>query len=1665
MIRKLLTLILFFIPLLSKAQFRKHLKVESDSLGYFLGKSFLVNSDSTSLATANGVDSLWQNDFNYYQKKEFVNLIKELDSSAYRPRPHLYKIIRSILAAKNNGHDVSQLIQHISDYNKRNFSLESANKYLGSLSRLYENGVLSKKSRFTIQLSKPKFNFILPELIVEAPVENLENTEEEIVYGESFDEPIDYNNEWQVYDDNQNTNSQSSESLLEIQNRSIVEDYASQSLTELEGAIISFENTDLLFIQKSDTFLLKNTKGKFSPIQEVLIGEGGTLDWSRLGLSSDSVFAKLKTYELDLKTTDLKSQKAKLSYIGKLASAIEGELVFRLQDTSRVRNLTFPRFTSYYANHKIDNIAGQNIKLTGGFSLLGKKMTNQAVIPHLATALCSYDTKDKFILAADLFEFSDSTLVSEDASLKIYHHLDSIFHPSLDIHYNAQDTLFWAQKRKGSSYEGSPFIASFFDLDIKADYLEWKYNSDSLDISILSAKDFTPAFLESRDYYNEKNLDGLSKNVSFHPLYLVYYFSKLQQDSTFYLLDLSEYYKLNEKILAEMMKKLREHNFISYDEVEGKITVLKKTLHYIYAKNKKKDYDDLSIPSRTASGPNMTINLEKDYMNVRGIHKFFISKKLDVFIIPNENKIQVLHNRDFKFNGQLYSGTFEFIGKDFTFKYDEFLIDLAQIDSIKFHVKDSTNSVSTIDNKVVSKDKNNSGEEVLSQTIDQTFGTLYINQPDNKSGIKTYPKYPYFNSLKGAYVYFDSPDILDGTYDKSVYFEVPPFQVDSMNAQAKEAIGFNGRFVSGGIFPDIETKLHIMSDNSLGFEFESPNGSLPLYGDKGSFSSKIKLDKKGIRGEGKIEYLTTTLDSKDFIFYPDSVTAKGERAVVEAIESNGVSYPDLQTSNYKMLWKPSKDSLFIYNQDSLMQLYGETAKLDGAAVVSKSGVYGQGILTTRGTETKADEYRFKKSEFSARNASFEVKSDLPEKPAVLGEDVKLMFNIAENFANISPETEGDAAISYPYTQFKTSISQARWELDNNTISMTKPEEVDISQSYFYSTKPELDSLVFSATDALYDMNSQELNIKGIPFIKVADAKIIPNNNEIKIYEDANIENLNNAQLLIDTLNEYHHLVKGEIEIASRHKFSGKATYRFVNTAKDTFDIKFNDFEHEFEEQGKKRFLAKQKFPNSYTVAGGEVLDQKEFLLSPGMFYKGHVKMSARKKALELDGYVKLDLRDVMDYDTWIRYENLDGNQEKIIFDYETAKTEEGDKLLAGLFYDEEFTPYVVFVGDRKSEADQAIFSPKGMLHYDEQRKVFAIEDTVKLNGDSYAGSLFTYKEDKSEISLEGQLNLTDIENPFSTEFNVQTVGSAKGSLDSEEIDLSTLARINMKLPNAAIDVMANKIIQYLDLMGGAKAETDRNKLFYKMAEIIGNEGVQEYKNKSIAQYINLSELSSEFSKSMVFSNLDLKWSKENKAWRNSGKIGISNILYHDINSLTEGYFEIKKTEEGDLVRIFFKYSPKIWFFFEFNTPENHFISYSSLSDYNDIIASESEAGGLGVLEFGLGELEDVKSFLNKFTYDYMGSDQDYKLEMPVEKSITSGNEPEENLLEETQTEASEDEIFEEEEVIGSPVEEKPKEAIKKKNSKKKQKKIEASDEETLTESEEEEIFGDEDDGF
>jgi hypothetical protein len=1342
---------------------------------------------------------------------------------------------------------------------------------------------------------------------------------------------------------------------------------------EIFGPAIKFSKLTLNFSTPYDSAFLRGTQGTFSLRDKLFVGEGGIFDWSEAGLSADSVNYEFSKYNFKTAQPFLKAEQGKLLYKGRLPGRVPGQFEFRSINHKTKKSALYPRFKSYENNVTLLGLGSEFLKYSGGFGMIGSSANSLSVNGDLATVEIANEAIKRFKAQSLSFSFKDSIIVASSANVTIYQGNDSITHPSVQVRYDLSKEKMMITKDK-SALRKAPFSSSFFGVDFSADAILWDLKSDSLLISVDGGGGVSPMVIESNDFYDPSDYEQLrGQGLGFNALvFFTNYASKINSQ------DFSVFELVNSNCSLEKAKMaadfLSQKGMILYNARTGKIHVKDKAMHFVQAQKGKADYDNMKVHSLADTVANATINLKERSMMVHGVEEFNVSDSLNVIIKPDSSVITFLQNRDIKFNGTITAGNFEITGKDFTLKYDSFYINLNHIDSIRFYVTEKNGTRRRLNNSLVGADSTAAAAGGLQASANKTSGTLFINKPTNKSGKEKVPNYPRLDATAGGVIYFDRQEILDGAYDKSVFFVIPPFKLDSLNDADPGSINFEGKFISSGMFPPFDEKLHTMADKSLGFIHPIPSNGYNLYQGEGKLFGGLNLDNSGLRSTGRIEYLAAKVESDDFVFYPDSVLGRGKAGEIRETQIGNVTFPQVNFDDYQLKWFPKQDKFKLKNTREPFSLYKSTATLDGIVTVSKGGVTGSGKLSTRGSEVKSKELTFASKDFGARHARLEVKTGNPDKPALAGSDVRVKFDLEKNVATISPEIEGVAAIEFPYAQFKTSIPQAKWDLTTQKIVMTKAADVPIENSYFYTTRKELDSLRFNAEKAEYDIQEQQLKVSGIPFIIVADAKITPENNEVLILEHARIGQLKNTSIVMDTLNGYHRLTDGVVDIISRKEFSGHATYQYINAVNDTFNIKMTDFHLEPIAGQGKRMKRDSIRATQQTVANGAVSDTDKILVAPRIFYKGDMVMYATRPALELKGYIKLDLKKLKNYNTWLRYDQS-GDEKDIYLDFDKTLTEEGRKATAGLHFAQDNSLYITFVFDKKDDGDEDFFLPSGSLFFDKESGQFKIEDRQKAAGEKLSGRVFAYNEDKQEVNFEGPVNFFRNTNSF--KLTASAIGS--GSVATNEIKMNSLIMANMSIPDAAYQLMAVNLQEVIANEGATEGLGDQTELLYKMGNLVGEQIVKDFEQKSQQGYVSLATVQG-MVQPIVFSNVNLKWSQDRKAFFSEGPLGISNINRNDINGAFEGFMEIRKNEDGAPVfHAFFKASPEAWYYFGLD--DNRLIVHSSNPAFNDLITKKTNASRakIGDLVFVPGSDDETLSFVNRFRLQYYGIESPYDL--------------------------------------------------------------------------------------
>ncbi|OFY62392.1 MAG: hypothetical protein A3H98_00960 [Bacteroidetes bacterium RIFCSPLOWO2_02_FULL_36_8] len=1267
------------------------------------------------------------------------------------------------------------------------------------------------------------------------------------------------------------------------------ESFVEEEMFASTGAKINFDKMDLVIKTRHDSTQITGTSGSYFAINNSFKGTGGKFNWTCVQLLPEVVHADLKNYYLFTNKPEFKADSVTLTFPEVSDKPILGNLIFKSQKRQNQEMAVYPFFQSIINDVQVKNI-GNNLRYKGGFSLRGRTKVGSSTEGKFSTLEIGPKAKPLVIAYGKAFSIFDTAVISNKSGVTFFHHNDSVYHPGVIFKYNKKNNkVILVKQNKGLGH--SPFIDSYHKMEIDVEAVYYDLDEPKIDFTLLTGKSEAEAKFESTERYYKRTYEGLQGTYNFHPLQLALNVAKKNKSDTIFDIDIAESNKINIKLIKGAMATLYNEGFIDYNGVSGRVILFSKARHWVESNFKKSDYDNIMMRSTIEGEPNATLDLATQELIIRGCKPFYLSDSQKVFVEPKGKELTIEKNRSVNFSGKIKAGRFEFYGDDFKFNYDSFAVKLNNIDSLRFLVPTSE------------KDKKGkSREKYVGSTLSDLSGTLFLDQPKNKSGNKKNPSYPKFNSESESYVYYDKPSIFNGIYDRTRFFhKLNPFKVDSLKSFDVRSISFNGEFHSGGIFPVIKQDLKVMPDNSLGFDYVTPQEGLDAYIDKGKYFEKISLSNQGLRGKGTVKYLSSLGKSQDFVFFFDSVNTLGTQWELPAGPYAKVTYPKASVTNYKMHWATQKDSMYISSTDAPMFLYDENTIWKGDIVLTPGGLYGDGLLDIAGAEVKSHYFKFAQNSFNADSSDFKIKSENPEKPALVSLNAMLNFDIAGKNADFKSISKG-AATSFPFVQYKTSLRHGNWDIARQTVSMKKPPDAKISDAYFYSTKKDQDSLVYNATNALYDIKQQNLNVSGIPYIRVADAFIRPDSNEVTVRENAAMDPLLNARVEADTLNKYHHLINSQLNILSRKKFQGQGIVEFKNSGGGKTNLTFNDFSLE----------------EGHTRAKSDIPEEQKFQITPRIQFKGGATLNAENKFMYFNGHVSVMLAraPTAEGPRWIRYkETVNPDSLYIKINREVA----GD-LVTGIHFDQDsLNLYNTFLSPKKLEKHDDIFNAEGLLYFDNKKNNFVIGDKDKILYNSLEGNLLKYDEQANRIDFEGKMNFLH----RTKDMNLYASGTGAIKKNENDYVFNTFLVFEFKFPGDALKLMGDSVFNQTRL-GRSEAHPQKNQLALQLASFIGDKKTQKYlKTLESEKPDMVVDLSSDFKNNIVISDAELRWSEEHNAYYSVGELGVSNILNKPIDKKIKGLIEIRKGKirsgpfEG--VTLYLEVNPELWYYIDFST--------------------------------------------------------------------------------------------------------------------------------------------------
>lgn len=1248
---------------------------------------------------------------------------------------------------------------------------------------------------------------------------------------------------------------------------------------------ISFPVTDIACYAKGDSSVIYNVKGVYYPFLRKFIATGGKFYWTRAGLEPAETFADLKTTIIDLTGSDFISDSITFHHKKYFKTPLVGRLTDKILANVTVENASYPRFDSYNLDLTIKELI-KDADYRGGFSMHGKKMIGSGSKDQKATL--TFKRKDKPFLVASSrnFTVTDDRILSDNASFAIYFDKDSISHPGLRLKYINKDRQLSLVRNTESGLQ-MPFYDSYHQMDIMVDGIYWKIDDPLMEFKMLSGAGENKMVLESSKYYSDLRFEKIQGMSEQNPLFMLKQYAE-RTGRLIFVPDFAKSLKTSETTARSLIFYLAERGYVSYDRELDEATLSDKLYYYLSARSNKTDYDKLEISSLIDAKANAKLNLLNFELDMQGVARINLSDSQNVFIVPTDQQLLLKKNRDIGFSGRVHAGRTDFFGKNFAFNYDKFLFDLGQIDSLRL--------------KIESGELDEYGKPKLVPLrgmLQNLSGTLYIDSLNNKSGRKNFPAYPYFVSTKESYIYYDDRQVYNGVYKRdNFYFKIDPFTIDSLDNYVAGALAFDGEFNSAGIFPSFREKAVIRPDLSFGFERETPAEGYQAYGGKGKFFDHLDLSYNGLKGHGRVEYLSSVTVSDKFIFFPDSTVASPGHFELRNEVVEGTAFPQATGKDINISWLPYKDMMHVYKTNTDLSLYNNTVDLDGNLLLAKKGLGGDGKALYNGSELLSRNFYFETSAYGADTSDFNLKSADKDVMAIATKNVRSKIDFTKRMGVFSSNGKG-SFVSFPLNQYICFISEFKWFMDNKEVEFASNEntKVNILGSDFVSVNPLQDSLRWNAGLARYSIVDYLIKAKKVKEILVADASIQPDDTSTIIIEkNAVMLPLENATIVANTVTKYHRMIECTINILGRKSYYGNGKYAYKDQAGVNHLITLDRISVDTTLQ---------------TYANGVIPEALNFQLNTNIQYKGKVKIAAGNPLLNFDGFARVNHSciDQLKVD-WFSF-NGDIDPKGVNIPVKEPRNETLQKLAVAISAANDSSGfYSSFLSPKKNGGDPDIISADGFLAYDSKNNRYKVATIDKINNEDLPGNIISLDNNKCLVKGEGKIDLGINFGQFKTTAN----GTVVNNLNTDSTEFDLLLGLNFMFNDDAMKSIVEMIGNYPTL----QPTNDGRQLWIRgMKTILGNDAADKLTSE-FNLYGAPKKVPQPLQQTIFLTDLKLYWDRMSQGFRNRGKIGVGFIGKNTVSRMLTGYMEILRRRSGDLFSFYLEVDKNNWWFFTYS---------------------------------------------------------------------------------------------------------------------------------------------------
>ena len=1280
-----------------------------------------------------------------------------------------------------------------------------------------------------------------------------------------------------------------------------------QFSTDGESPILTFTNIDLTCSAKGTSATIIGTSGVLNPIEGEWIGKNGTVTWERAGLDPNKVYAIINDYEVRLKYSNYDADSVTFYNTDYFDTPLKGRLQDKVQAVANEDRASFPSFQSYSQRLRIANI-DKGVDYEGGFTQKGSRFLASGT--DEAPAYLIFYLNDKPFLEVYSLSFSikEDKITSTDAGVKFLLHEDSITHPGVDFKFfRAERNVSLFKSDEG--LQKAPYFDSYHAIDIYSELVTWNIDQPKVVFSTIPNSSDNRAFFESDYYFRENRFDQMQGLAMDHPLVLIKNCFTSMGSEVIYDYEVAKCIRSDKTDAMVMLLNYTSMGLVKYDPRTGKAKSTPRMYHYIAAKSENEDYDVIQIASDIGRMENASMDLIDEIftLKINGIDNIILSDSHNVVLYPRGGTVTMKKNRDFDFSGVVQAGKLEFFGSNYNFLYDDFKLEMPNVDSVRLSVETDR--------------KTSGGRPIMKKVktvIEGVNGTLEIDRPDNKSGLESLKEYPIFTSKEKSKVFYERGTIQNKAYKReNFYFELDPFVFDSLDNFGNDRVKFEGSFTSADIFPEFRENLTLQEDYSLGFIRETPKEGFDIYRGKGKYYQTIKMSHEGLRGDGKLKYLTSTSKSEDFLFLPEQMTTIATSFIIEE-QMGGVEYPPTTGTEIKQDWKPYDNVLHSESTKNPFVMY-DGSTMTGSLDLTPENLTGAGLFAFEQAELESDEFRFNFSNFESDTADFRLKSTVStfEEFQFKTNNVQAKIDFTTRKGDFI-SNDGTSMMEFPINLYVAFMDRFTWYMDQEAIELsggkatkaTAAGAMQFEGSRFVSVHPDQDSLEFYSPAARYSSKDNVIDAKEVEFIQVADALIYPDSGLITVQRKAKMKTLTDCRIVANAITKYHKIDSATVDIFARRDYVGTGLYTYKDKAGNRQQIRFRTV----------------GVDSSYqTYANGEVSDERGFTLSPHFAYKGSVSLAASNKELTFAGYTRITHQCEASIPmAWFKFKSAIDPEDILIPIESSALDEDENFLTSSIVLDPDTGAlYTSFISSKLQAKDIDILPANGYLQYHDESKEYRISNINKLTQQSLPGQYLSLNSEECKSYAEGKLGFGI--NPG--QMDIQTVGNIKHDVKTGKVDLDVMMLVDFFFDNKLIDDMGKTMAE--NAMG-EPIDFERETYQRGLREYIGTDEADK-----LISIITLTgqfkKFPSELEKNMFLTDVQLKWNPETRSYQSVGKIGVGNIGKRQVNIKVNGKVEIV-TGRIPEVNIYLEADKDTWYYFKYS--RNIMAAYSSLEEFN-----------------------------------------------------------------------------------------------------------------------------------